>query len=159
LARANSLLRGLAEPHFASYGLSMAQWGVLRTLLRLEQRGLHAPRLRELGAEMVVRPPSLSATVERMSRAGLVARREDPKDKRAKLIMLASKGRRLLEVKVADHRKWAENVMSGLDRAEQEALSHLLVKASGHMHSATAGSQHRAAAAQHNGDDDTESDS
>jgi DNA-binding MarR family transcriptional regulator len=133
LVRINGLIRGLAETHFASYGLSMAQWGVLRTLWRIEQRGGGAPRLHELGAEMVVRPPSLSATVDRMSRAGLVARREDRGDRRARLVMLAPAGRRLLERRMPDHRVWVERMLAGLDRREQATLSRLLSKASAHM--------------------------
>jgi DNA-binding MarR family transcriptional regulator len=134
LVRVNGLIRGLAESHFASYGLSMAQWGVLRTLWRMEQRGERAPRLHELGAEMVVRPPSLSATVDRMIRAGLIARREDRKDRRARLIMLAPAGRRLLDRRMPDHRTWVEGMLAGLSRKEQATLSRLLTKASRHMH-------------------------
>jgi DNA-binding MarR family transcriptional regulator len=134
LVRVNGLIRGLAETHFATYGLSMAQWGVLRTLWRIEQRGQRAPRLHELGAEMIVRPPSLSATVDRMARAGLIARAEDHSDRRAMLILLAPAGRRLLDRRMPDHRMWVEGLMAGLNRTEQAALSRLLTKASEHMH-------------------------
>lgn len=129
----NGLVRGLAETHFATYGLSMAQWGVLRTLSRLETQGVGSPTLSELGRDMVVRPPSLSATVERMVKSGLVIRRRDPIDRRARRIELAAKGRKLLERRLPDHRMWVEGVLAGLDRREQEQLSQLLAKAGAHM--------------------------
>jgi DNA-binding MarR family transcriptional regulator len=160
LARINGLIRALAEPHFASYGLSMAQWGVLRTLARRERAGRQPPKLHELGAEMVVRPPSLSATVDRMVCAGLISRSEDPDDRRARRITLSLPGRRLLERRTPDHRAWVEGVMTGLSREDQVALSRLLTKAGDHMRglipSSSAPTQARASQSGSSDDEHTE---
>jgi DNA-binding MarR family transcriptional regulator len=134
LIRAGGLLRALSEPHFARYGVSPAQWGVLRSLLRLEREGRDRPRMHELGAVMLVRPPSLSATLDRMERSALVARGEDPADRRTRLVALAPQGRRLLERVMAGHRRWIARVMGGLNVREQVALEVLLAKLGGHMH-------------------------
>lgn len=133
LVRIGGLIRRLSEPHFARYGVSPAQWGVLRSLSRLENRGVREPRMHELGQELLVHPPSLSATLERMARAGLVTRRNDPEDHRSRLIALTDVGRGLLDRVVDDHRVWIDRLMGGLATAERERLGRLLGKLSCHM--------------------------
>ena len=49
IVRIEGLLRRLSEPHFAFYGVSPAQWGVLRSLERLEMSNKAQPRMHELG--------------------------------------------------------------------------------------------------------------
>src|SRR5690348_6152602 len=93
LIRVDGLVRRLSDPHFARYGLSAAQWGVLRSLARLEERGLPEPRMRELSDALLVQPPSLSATLDRMVRAGLVVRKEDPEDQRSRRIAMTEAAR------------------------------------------------------------------
>src|ERR1043165_1846101 len=133
LIRAGGLLRGLSESHFAQYSLTMAQWGVLRSLQRLELQGNDQPRMYELGAVLVVRPPSLSATLDRMERVGLVSRRVDTRDNRSRIISLAPGGRRLLDRVTADHQKWIPSVMSALKPREQVVLGRLLTTLGLHM--------------------------
>lgn len=129
----NGLLRRLCEPHLAKYGFSPAQWGILRTLSRLEAQGLGEPRMNELGEQLLVQPPSLSATIERMVRAGLVTRREDPHDQRTRRVGLTDVGRRRLREAVADHRAWVERVMSELSESEQKQLDGLLDRLGTHL--------------------------
>jgi len=135
LVRSNGLFRGLAELHFTTYGVSLAQWSVLRTLARLERRRVLAPQMKELCSEMIVGAPSLSATLHRMERSGLIRRAGDPKDKRAKNVTLARAGRQLLDRRITDHLLWIEGMMAGLSRRQQESLSRLLAKTSQHMQS------------------------
>src|SRR5437660_2428318 len=83
---------GLAErvmqPYFARFGISGSQWGVLRNLHRAEQDGLPELRLSELSDRLLVRPPSVTGIVDRLERAGLVARRDSTTDLRAKHVGL-----------------------------------------------------------------------
>lgn len=141
LLRTNAIFRGLAETHFATYGVSLAQWSVLRALSRLEGRGVFAPHMNVLCAEMVIGAPSLSATLALMERTRHITRAEDPKDKRAKIVSLAPAGRQLLERRMTDHLLWVKRIMAGLNRREQRALALLLAKASKHMHEVSEGPQ------------------
>jgi len=129
----NGLLRRLCEPHLAKYGFSVAQWGILRTLARLEAKGMGEPRMNELGEQLLVQPPSLSATIDRMVRAGLVTRRRDPDDQRTRRIGLTETGRTRLREAVADHRTWVESVMSELSVDEQRRLDVLLDRLGAHL--------------------------
>jgi MarR family 2-MHQ and catechol resistance regulon transcriptional repressor len=122
----HGLIRRLSEPHLATYGFSGAQWGVLRTLVRMEAKGMGQPRMNELGEELLVQPPSLSATIDRMVRAGLVTRLEDPQDQRTRRVGLTSAGRKRLNDALADHRAWMESMMRELSPGEQRALDGML---------------------------------
>lgn len=133
LIRVDGLIRRVSEPHFARYGLSSAQWGVLRSLLRLEERGLPEPRMHELGAALLVQPPSLSATLDRMVRAGLVVRKVDPEDQRSRLISMTGAARELMKHAVPDHLEWVEGMLAGLTPVERGRLGRLLDKLSVHM--------------------------
>src|SRR5437016_2507823 len=74
MIRVFGLLERVMQPYFARFGISGAQWGVLRNLHRAEQEGIPALRLTDLSERLLVRPPSVAGVVERLERSGLVAR-------------------------------------------------------------------------------------
>lgn len=133
LVRITGLVRRVGEPHFARYGVSGAQWGVLRSLARLEARGQGEPRMNELGDELLVHPPSLSATIDRMVRAGLVTRREDVSDQRTRRIGLTRLGRSRLAAAMPSHNEWVEGMMAALNSTERAMLGTLLERLSNHL--------------------------
>ena len=56
LIRTLGLLKRVMEPHFARFGISGSQWGVLRTLHRAqEEEGLVDLRLIDLGDRLLIR--------------------------------------------------------------------------------------------------------
>src|SRR5438128_12598495 len=85
LIRTFGLLERVMQPYFARFGISGAQWGVLRNLHRAEQEGIPALRLTDLSERLLVRPPSVAGVVERVEISGLVARLESETDLRAKI--------------------------------------------------------------------------
>src|SRR6516164_4561864 len=85
------------QPYFARFGISGAQWGVLRNLHRTEMEGRPGLRLSELSKRLLVRPPSVTGVVDRLERAGLVVRHGLAGDLRAKQVGLTSAGRQLVE--------------------------------------------------------------
>lgn len=133
LVRIEGLIRRLSEPHFARLGISPAHWGVLRTLGRLEEQGQPHPRMNELGQALLVQPPSLSATLDRMSRAGLIVRHDDPVDHRTRRVSITAEGRAALRRALPAHDQWRSTLMAGLSPAEIERLGRLLTKLSQHM--------------------------
>src|SRR5437879_5541328 len=92
LIRTFGLAERVMQPYFARFGISAAQWGVLRNLHRAEQEGLPGLRLTELSDRLLVRPPSVNGVVDRLERAGLVVRGGSPTDLRAKQISLTPAG-------------------------------------------------------------------
>src|SRR5919108_5259971 len=80
LLRVLGLLERVMQPYFAQFGISGSQWGVLRNLHRAEEEGLPGLRLTELSDRLLVRPPSVTGAVDRLVRAGLVAREASVSD-------------------------------------------------------------------------------
>jgi DNA-binding MarR family transcriptional regulator len=98
--------------------------------------------MRELGAALIVQPPSLSATLDRMERAGLVTRKSDPYDQRTRRVALTSAGRALLRRALPRHTAWADRVLAGLSTGEQATLGALLQKLGEHMDAAASTREH-----------------
>src|SRR3954467_3165698 len=103
LLRTLGLLRRVMEPYFARFGLSGAQWAVLRTLTRASDGGLPQLRLTDLGDRLLIRPPSVTGVVDRLQRMGLVARVASSTDQRAKHVTLTPAGRRLVRRVLQNH--------------------------------------------------------
>ncbi|PWT83061.1 MAG: hypothetical protein C5B58_07105, partial [Acidobacteria bacterium] len=80
MIRTWGLLERIMQTYFARFGISGAQWGVLRNLHRAEQEGLGGLRLTDLSERLLVRPPSVTGVVDRLERAGLVVRDGSPTD-------------------------------------------------------------------------------
>jgi DNA-binding MarR family transcriptional regulator len=129
------LLRTLGDvqrvmaPYFAQFGISGAQWGVLRNLHRA-QKGDALPglRLTDLSQRLLIRPPSVMGVIDRLQRAGLVARMDSPSDQRAKYVTLTDAGWDLVERVLMVHARQIEGVMAGLTADEQEQLHSLLLR-------------------------------
>ena len=127
------LLERVMQPHFARFGITGAQWGVLRNLHRAEVEGHAALRLTDLGERLLIRPPSVTGVVDRLERAGLVTRGETPTDLRAKQVALTPRGRRLVERVLSVHGSVIEEVMGGLTPAGQAELQQLLARLEEHL--------------------------
>jgi DNA-binding MarR family transcriptional regulator len=133
LVRTYGLLGRIMQPYFAGFGISGAQWGVLRTLHRAETAQEAGLRLRDLSERLIVRPPSVTGVVNGLTRMGLVRCSTAPDDRRAKQVSLTSKGRRLLQRILDRHEGQIDTVLAGLNAKEQAQLQRLLQKLSGHL--------------------------
>src|SRR6266852_8375973 len=127
------LLDKVMQPYFARFGISGSQWGVLRNLHRAEQEGLPSLRQTDLSGRLLIRPPSVTGVVDRLERAGLVARDSSPTDLRAKRVSLTPQGRRLIDRVLQNHGRQLERVMGGLTGEEQAELHRLLTRLGGHL--------------------------
>src|SRR5688500_5871705 len=129
------LLKRVMEPYFAHFGVSGSQWGVLRTLQRLDDGGEPEPRLTDLGNHLLVRPPSMTGTIDRLQRLGLVRRSASATDQRAKHVSLTPAGRALVERVLERHHAQINAVLGGLEPAEQAQLQVLLSRLETHLQS------------------------
>src|SRR5438874_2041013 len=120
--RAMGLFQSRMEPYFAAFGITGAQWGVLRSLHRAQAAGLEGLRATDLGRRLLVRPPSVTGVVSRLERMGLVARRPIPADRRAKQVVLTARGRRKLERVLREHPAQMRAVLGGLNVRETKQL-------------------------------------
>jgi DNA-binding MarR family transcriptional regulator len=121
------------QAHFARFGISGSQWGVLRTLHRAEEQGQSGLRLTDLSDRLLIRPPSVTGAIDRLERAGLVVRDGSPTDLRAKQVRLTGKGRQLVEKLLVVHENQIETVLGGLSLDERTELQRLLRQLGNHL--------------------------
>jgi MarR family transcriptional regulator, transcriptional regulator for hemolysin len=111
------LLRTYADQKAAQYGMSRAKWAVLARLDRFE--GLKQTELADM---LDLQPISLTRLLDSLCANGLIERRADPDDRRAKRLFLTPAARPLLD-RLGD---LAEELMgtalAGLDQRDSKVL-------------------------------------
>ena len=106
------LLRTYADQKARHFGQTRAQWAVL---LRLERReGL---KQSDLAEDLDIQPITLTRLVDRLCDSGLIERRADPTDRRAKRLHLTPAARPLLDRISVQVEEIAETVLAGVDPA------------------------------------------
>jgi MarR family transcriptional regulator, transcriptional regulator for hemolysin len=114
------MLRTFADHKAAQFGITRAQWVVLARLDRSE--GL---KQSELADVLDLQPISLTRLLDKLCESGLIERRADPIDRRAKRLFLTPAARPLLE-KLADlGEELMGTALSGVDR---ESVQHMIEK-------------------------------
>lgn len=112
------LLRTYADQQARQFDMTRAQWAVLARLEYAE--GLKQSELAEL---LDLQPITLTRLVDRLCTNGLIERRADPADRRAKRLYLTAQARPLMN-RLAD---LGENIMAtvleGLDAAKIEQMT------------------------------------
>ena len=101
-----------------SRGLSVPQFGVLLMLHHRERCGVS-----EIAGDMDITSPAASQLVERLVQQGLVERREDPRDRRARALSLSETGRRLVELGTAERYRWVERLAAVLTPSERSSVA------------------------------------
>jgi MarR family transcriptional regulator for hemolysin len=86
------MLRTYADHKASQFGVTRAQWAVLARLDRFE--GLKQFELAEM---LELQPITLTRLLDRLCDSGLIERRSDPNDRRAKRLFLTPAARPLLE--------------------------------------------------------------
>jgi DNA-binding MarR family transcriptional regulator len=105
-------------------GLTPASFG----LLNLIGAGRGATQ-RELGSAMGIDPSTMVSLLDELEAAGLAKRRPHPTDRRARQVVITSKGRRLLEQGRQMALQVEDVVLGGLSADERRQLLNLLRRA------------------------------
>ena len=111
------LLRSNADQKAARFGMTRAKWAVLARLDRFE--GL---KQNELADMLDLQPITLTRLLDRLADNGLVERRSDPADRRAKRLYLTPAARPLLERLSGLGEELMDSALAGLDAPEVAAL-------------------------------------
>jgi MarR family transcriptional regulator for hemolysin len=106
------LLRTYADYKAAQLGITRAQWAVLARVERFE--GLNQS---ELAEGLDLQPITLTRLVDKLSDSGLIERRPDPTDRRAKRLFLTAAARPLLERLSELGEETMANTLAGVDSA------------------------------------------
>jgi DNA-binding MarR family transcriptional regulator len=117
------LMRRDFERRTRSLGLTRAQWQTLFHLHRNE--GCNQATLADL---LDVEPITLTRVIDRLASSGLVERRADPGDRRARLLFLGERAHPLLEELKALGAETRETALAGISEDERTQLMTLLTK-------------------------------
>jgi MarR family transcriptional regulator, transcriptional regulator for hemolysin len=117
------LMRRDFERRARSLGLTRAQWQALFHLARNE--GCNQATLADL---LDVEPITLARVIDRLEASGLVERRPDPGDRRARLLFLGERAHPLLEELRSLGAETREVALAGISEDERHQLSRLLTK-------------------------------
>ena len=104
-----------------AHDLSFAQISVLMHLKHFD-----ACRVSDLGARLGVSNAAVSQLADRLVKAGLVERAEDPHDRRVKRLRLTEQGRALIAQAIEARERWLESVLDRLSEQEQAQVAEAL---------------------------------
>jgi len=123
LARSFQRIVGQNRQEFAEYGVTGAQYGVIRCLGEGPEEGLP---LSELGERLLMTGGNVTCVVDKLEEAGLVRRERSAADRRVIHARLTPQGQKLFHRAVPAHRQRLQEQFSGLSPEEQQELARLL---------------------------------
>lgn len=123
LARASATFAKLSQTDISRYGLTGPQFSVVEALGHLGPMPIG-----ELGRKMLASGGNMTVVVDNLQRAGLVDRSHDRDDRRAIVVDLTPKGRKLFRDIFPRHAQFIASMSSVLTEREQTELARLLKK-------------------------------
>ncbi|WP_106477874.1 MarR family winged helix-turn-helix transcriptional regulator [Phytohalomonas tamaricis] len=118
--------RDFLEPFFKEYGLQGGEFDVLATLRRAGAPYALGPT--QLYEALMITSGGMTNRLDRLEKAGLIARTPNPEDRRGTLVSLTEEGLTLINRIVFLHVENETQALAGLSREEQETLNRLLGK-------------------------------
>jgi MarR family transcriptional regulator for hemolysin len=115
------MLRTYADQKAAQFGITRAQWVVLARLDRAE--GLKQSELADI---LDLQPISLTRLLDKLCECGLIERRPDPVDRRAKRLYLTPAARPLLDKLVDLGEELMATALAGVPRENVELMTQQL---------------------------------
>jgi DNA-binding MarR family transcriptional regulator len=109
---------------FGRHGLSRGEFDVLASLRRSGPPHRLGPT--DLAESLLVSASAMTNRVDSLERAGLVARRPDPNDRRGVLVQLSPRGRHLVDRVVAEHMANQARLLQAFSSDEAKDLARLL---------------------------------
>lgn len=107
----------------AHHGITRSQFWVLVNIARYGQEGIAQTELAQL---MSVGKVSLGGLIDRMEANGILERRPDPVDRRAKKVFMTPKGEDLLHELQVIAEGLNKKIMKGITREQSKTLDELL---------------------------------
>jgi MarR family transcriptional regulator for hemolysin len=127
------LLRTYADQRARDLGMNRAQWAVLARIEKSE--GL---KQIELAETLDLQPITLTRLIDRLCDSGLIERRSDPDDRRAKRLYLTPAARPVLDGLARIGKDLMTTVLAGLEPAAIEQLLAQLLTMKANLRSAIA---------------------
>ncbi len=123
LWKAFDALQDQAHRHIASLGLGLSDFAVLEVLLHKGPLPVNT-----IGGKVRLTSGSISVAVDRLEAKGLVIRKDDAADRRARIVHLTAAGRKHIRAAFIDHARFMETAVSMLSESERRQVVDLLKK-------------------------------
>src|SRR6266853_1784269 len=117
IAKSYRVLSLLAEQSIANTGLCLTDFVALEALLHKGPLTIS-----EIQDKVRLASGSMTAAVDRLEKLGLIVRKSSPSDRRARVVQLTAKGKRLAASSFEQHAKDLEALMSAVSENEKEQL-------------------------------------
>lgn len=117
------LLRTAVEARIAKSGLGLTP-GAARALLHVA--ALDGPRQTALAERLGIEPMTVSSYIDRLEAAGLVQRRPDPVDRRAKCVFLTEEAAATVDQVRALARSVLDEALAGISADDRQAFETVL---------------------------------
>jgi MarR family transcriptional regulator, 2-MHQ and catechol-resistance regulon repressor len=121
LWKAARALEAYARQNIERLGICQSDFAVLEALLHKGPLTVNV-----LGTKVLLTSGSITTAVDRLKRRGLVERRADSKDRRARIVHLTARGRKLIRELFARHERAIERAVSILTQGERRVVTGLL---------------------------------
>jgi MarR family 2-MHQ and catechol resistance regulon transcriptional repressor len=112
-----------AERSIASLEMCGSDFAVLEALLHKGPLPVNV-----IGRKVLLTSGSITTAIDRLEKKGLVERRDDATDRRARIVHLTREGRKLIRKAFADHAADMERLAAVLNAGERATLIRLLKK-------------------------------
>lgn len=112
------------------------QFGITPPRFDLMAQLAHSPgglKMGELSKRMMVTGGNVTGITDQLVAEGLVARRDNPQDRRAYIVTLTEEGRRLFQTMADAHEAWVRELFTPLGTTEQKQLYELLASLKTHV--------------------------
>jgi DNA-binding MarR family transcriptional regulator len=104
------------------FDISLARFDYMAQLYRYKD----GMKMRELSRYLMVTGGNVTGLTDDLEREGVVVRESSPTDRRAWIVRLTPKGRRLFETMAREHESWILELFAGLDpKTVQQLYAHL----------------------------------
>ena len=123
LAKTAHAMASRAGRSIAGLGMCASDFGALEVLLHKGPLPVNT-----LGRKLLLTSGSVTTAIDRLERRGLVTRRNNPADRRARIVHLTPAGRKFIQSAFAAHAADMEQEVSVLSATERAALVEALKK-------------------------------
>lgn len=104
-------------------GLTRSQWSVIAHLMRHD--GIQQKMLADI---LEITPTTLVGLIDRLEKSGWLERKDDPADRRAKLVFLSPKARPVNEKMMKMGKATREDALKGINGNEREEFMKTLLR-------------------------------
>lgn len=129
LGRVSRMWRACVDERLAPLGLSMSRW---LAVWYLAKAGGALPQ-RELAIRLGIEGPTLVRTLDWLEGQSMIERRDDPADRRNKIVHLLPTADQLVETIARIGSEFREQVFQGFSPHELEALHQMLARMAHNM--------------------------